>query len=132
MGIDQAIARARRRQRALFRDEGRLERPSKTKTRNEATGDETPDDPELIYEGPLQLRPSERVGRDLITGERRVRELVFEAKFPVDTAAREGDVLTMTASAYDAGLPGRTFRVADVPVDGRQIARKVVLEEVTG
>lgn len=133
MGLDQAIARFRRKQRALFRDSGRVERPTGTSSFNKVSGTETPNPPTLIYEGPLQVRPAtRRSGRDLQVGETEVRASDFELKLPVNTAVRENDVMTVTASRFDAGLVGRTFRITDVLRDGRQVARVAVLEEVSG
>lgn len=133
MGLDQAIERFRRKQRALFRDQGRIDRPSDTVSFDEITGEETPDPPAVIYEGPLQVRPAtRRSGRDLQVGETEVRASDFELKLPVNTAVIENDVLTLTASSFDTELVGRTFRLTDVLRDGRQIARVAMLEEVIG
>jgi hypothetical protein len=99
---------------------------------NEETGQETPEEPTLIYEGPCHVRATAATGRrDAQAGEREVRLSALRAKFPSDTPVEVDDQLEVTASTYDSGLVGRTFRVTDVLWDAWQIARVAMLEEVT-
>ena len=133
MGLDSAIARFRRRDREIWRSEGKVTRASTEAVEfDEDTGDETPADPTLVYEGPLQVRSSRQARRhDAEAGEREVRIAALEAKFPANTAVFVDDVLEVTASIYDADLVGRTFRLTDVLRDDWQISRVAQLEEVT-
>lgn len=130
MGLESAIKRFRRRERATWRCEGKLTRATGVSAFNEATGKEEPEPPDTIYEGPCQVRATARSGRrDAQAGEREIRISASTAKFPSETQVAIGDWLEVTASIHDPGLAGRSFRVSDVIWDGWQVARVAILEE---
>lgn len=131
MSLETAIARFRRRQADLFRDTARIERPSGTTTLDPNTGQETPDPPTLIYEGACALRGMRWDGTDVEAGGGEVRIKGSRIHFPTDTAVLHKDLVTFTGSIYDPSLVGRTFVVIDVPPEGWQISRWVLVEEVT-
>lgn len=133
MSVGTAIKRFRRRDRKTWRSEGRLTRPSTADPEfDDDTGEEEAGEPTQIYEGRCQVRATSGTGRrDVQVGEREARLSSLRAKFPADTDVRVDDWLEITASTYDAGIVGRTFRVTDVLWDDWQINRVAMLEEVT-
>jgi hypothetical protein len=133
VGVDSAVSRFRRRERKTWRTTGRLSRAAEAApTFNEVTGTTTPAEPALIYDGPCHVTASTTSGRrDAQAGEREIRLSSLRAKFPADTDAAVDDVLEVTASTYDAGLVGRSFRITDIVWHAWQVARVAILEEVT-
>lgn len=133
MSVDTFIARMRAKEQKTWRSEGTLTRASGGSTFNEATGEVIDDSPATIYEGICDVRAAGTSGRrrDAEVAEKEIRISALKGKFPADTPAQVNDWLTVSASSYDAGLVGRAFRVTDVIWDDWQIARVVLLEEVT-
>lgn len=131
MTLDTAIARFRRRQADLFRDEATVQRPSGTGTLNPVTGVFTPDPATIIYVGPCLLRAFVWEGTDVEAGGAEVRLRRVRAKFPDDTDVRHNDTIVPSSSVYDPSLVGVSFRVTDAFRDGWQIARVCIAEEVT-
>lgn len=128
MSIESAIARFRTKQADQFSDTvtvarqvGELITDSET---GEVTRDFTP-----IYAGLCKIRPADRAGQDVHVGETELRRLTMVGKFPVDEDIRKDDVVTVTASRFDATMVGRQYRVTEHPADGWQIAKVVGLEE---
>jgi hypothetical protein len=54
----------------------------------------------------------------------------YKVKLPVDTAVAEGDVVTVTASTHDAGLVDVGLTVVSVRLDGWQISREAICEQI--
>lgn len=130
MSLNSAIARFRRRQADLFRDEASVERPTGTGTLDPVTGEWTPDPPTQIYDGACLIRGQRWEAAEVMVGGTEALLPHLQAKFPVDTDVRKDDLVTVTASTFDAGLVGESFRVRDPHNDGWQISRWVILEEV--
>lgn len=132
MTLDTAIENFRRKQEALFRDACTIKRASGEPEFDEESGSYETPTPTGIYSGACQARPAGGlVGTDVVAGDRELRLKDLVLKLPVNTAVMENDVVVMTASTYDSGLIGRTYRITDVLRDGRQIARTCVMEEAT-
>lgn len=131
MSVDSAIARFRRRQADLFRDEGTLSRPVTGGSLNTTTGVWTPTTTAEIYSGPCLLRSFTWEGTDVEFGEIEIRLRRLRAKFPVDTDVQLDDIFVPSASIHDESLIGLSFRVTDVVRDGWQIVRIAIMEEIT-
>jgi hypothetical protein len=129
MTVDSAIARFRRRQADLFRDEATVRRPTGTGTLS-STGDWTPATGTLVYDGPCLIRGQRWEATEVQVGGTEALLPHFTGKFPIDTDVVRNDIVTVTASTYDEGLVGKAFRVRDPHNDGWQISRWVILEEV--
>lgn len=130
MSVDTARARFERRQRDLFRDEATVTRPGEGGTLDPVSGVWTSAATTTVYEGACLLRGFNWEGTDVQLGDQEVRLRRARAKFPVNTAIRMDDVVVPTASTYDAGMVGKSFRVIDVPNDGWQISRWTIIEEI--
>lgn len=128
MSIATAIARFRAKQADQFTDEATVSRPVGEPTTDSTTGEVTQDYTDVLA-GPCKIRPLERSGSDVTAGETRVRQVDVGGKWPVDSDIRNDDIVTVTASEYDASMVGRQYRVTEVNADGWQIARVVGLEE---
>lgn len=128
MSIATALARFRVKQAEQFSDTATVVRPV---GEPEFTGEHYSQDAVTIYtDEPCKIRPAAIGGEDQSgAGETLVSTPDSEAKFAVNSDLRIGDVVTVTASLYDAGMVGRTYRVKRVPADAWQIARVAVLEE---
>lgn len=134
MSIDTTVQRMRAKERRTWRSAGRLTRASDgPAVLDEETGKETPADPELVYEGPCQVRLSSGgTGRhDAQAGEREIRLSSLRAKLPHDVDARVDDWLEVTDSKHAENLVGRRFRVTDVLWRDLHVVTEVLLEEVT-
>lgn len=121
----------RAKEKRSWRSRGILTRPSGTSTFDTATGTETSDPSTQIYSGKCQIRAAKWVGRDAQAGQEEVRISTLRCKLPADTPVEIDDELEITETDYDADLVGRTFRVSDVLRDDWQVARVVMIEEVT-
>lgn len=128
MTIATAIARFRARQAEQFTDSGTVYRQVGELTTDPDTGAVTRTFA-AVYVGPCKIRPAERSGSDLTTGETEVRLIDVAGKFPVDTDLRLNDVLVMDDSAYDTTMAGRQYRITEANADAWQIAKVVGLEE---
>jgi hypothetical protein len=132
VSVDGAIARFRRRQLDLFRDTATVTRPgSSGGTISTSDGIYTPPTGTVVYSGACLLRGFQWEGTDARYGDVEVRLRRVRGKFPVDTDIDMDDVVVPTASIYDPSMVGVAFRVTDAPTDGWQIARWVILEEIT-
>lgn len=74
-----------------------------------------------VYAGPALVRPQKE--GTVESGEVVVVVSGYQVKVPVDTDVEVGDVVTITASTYDAALVDLTLRVSDVSPDEWQICR---------
>ena len=131
MSVDTARAYFERRQADLFRDTATVTRPGEGGTLNPVTGVWTPAATTVVYSGPCLIRGFAWEGTDVQYGDQEVRLRRARAKFPVNTPIRLDDVVVPTASTYDSGMVGKSFRVTDVPNDGWQISRWTIIEEIT-
>lgn len=132
MTIDGAIARFQRRTQDLFRDEATVSRrPTTAGTISTSDSVLTPAATTETYSGPCQLRAFAWQGNDSRYGDSPIRLRQLRAKFPPDTDIVYNDIVVPTASTYDESLVGVSFRVTDSFRDGWQIARVVILEEIT-
>ena len=130
MSIDTAITRFRAKQADQFSDEATVSRPAGEPTTNATTGAVTQDYDDVLT-GPCKIRPAGRTGSEVTAGETEVHLFPMAGKWPVDADIRRDDIVTVTASLYDASMVGRQYRVTEAPADGWQIARVVGLEETT-
>lgn len=128
MSIATAITRFRSRQADQFSDEAIVSRPTGELDTDPSTGEVTQDYDD-VYEGVCKIRPADRSGSDVTAGETTLRMIDMVGKFPVDEDIQKDDIVTVTASLYDASMVGRQYRVTEVPADAWQIARVVGLEE---
>lgn len=130
MTVDTAIARFRRRQQDLFRDELTV-----TRTVGEPEWDINTGEPlhttTVTYIGSGLVRAQNWQGTKTMYGGDPVTVGDTFARFPPDADVDYGDTITVTASTYDEALVGRTFRVIRPLRDGWQIARKCIVEEIT-
>lgn len=130
MSVDTAVARFRRRQADLFRDTGTVTRAAGEPIYNPDSGSYS--QPTItVYVGPCLVRPpSGNEANEVQAGQQEVALVALIGKFPVDAAVRRDDVLTLSASTYDAALVGKALRIGAAPNDGWQICRRCALEEV--
>ena len=127
-----AIGTFREAQSALFVDEATISRRTGAPIFNPDTNTYTY--PTVsIYSGVCLIRMAEAFQQEEVqAGQTESSVTRFLAKFPVDTPAELGDVVTVLDSTFDAGLVGRELVVVDVQHDGWQISRRLVLEENRG
>ena len=100
-------------------------------TLDQNTGTLTPPVPDTttVYTGPCLVRPAQNQPRAVSEGGAAITASLYECSLPYSAAVpNPGDVLTVTASAWDADLVGRTFRVKEGMVSGVNIRRSVLLE----
>lgn len=130
MTIATAVTRFRRRQAEQFSETATVTRPVGPPAFNRES-EEVEQDYDAVTVGLCKIRPAQRAyGREVQAGEREVVLSPYVGKWPVDTPLRVNDVVTVTASLYDADLAVATFRVAAVHLDGWQIARVAELERI--
>jgi hypothetical protein len=129
MSIDTAITRFRARQAEQFSDEATVSRPVGELVTDPDTGAVTQPYDTIYEDRPCKIRPAGHSGNDVTAGETELRMIGMTGKFAVDDDIRKDDILTVTASLYDASMPGRQYRVTEAPADAWQIARVVGLEE---
>jgi hypothetical protein len=126
MSLETAIGRFRQRELDLMRSECTVTRANGEPVFDPATGTVT-QPTTTVYSGACNIRRPVMSEREVGGAERTVARSV--AKFPPDTPVERGDRVTVTASAYDAGLIDRAFTIVDVTWDDWQIARRVTVEE---
>lgn len=132
MTVDSLVARMRRRQADVFRDEATVSRPVAGGSLNASTKVWTPTTATVVYSGACLLRAFTWEGTSRGYGDEQVRLRRLRAKFPVDTDVDFDDIVVPTASTYDESLIDVGFRVTDFFRDGWQIARVCILEEILG
>lgn len=130
MSLDSAIARFRRRERELARSTCIITRPVEGRVFNPETGVYTDPTPTPIYSGWCTVRPADRAGQDTEAGETELRLNEYEVKVAHNTLVKVDDIVLVLTSP-DVAMAGKRLRVTDVPVDDRQVVRRVVVEEVT-
>ena len=84
-----------------------------------------------IYSGKCRVQAQAQTVAALpLAGERQVVALQREVSVPVSTAGvLVGDLVTMTASAHDADLVGRVFRVREEVAKSHATSRRLVVQE---
>lgn len=105
-------------------------------TLDQATGVLTPPNPDTttVYSGPCLVHPVGNIPRPegLSEGGVAIVTARYEATIPHTAAiARHGDVLTVTASQWNPGLVGRSFRVKEALAVSVNIRRSLLIEERT-
>lgn len=132
MPLDSAITWFRREQAKLFRDTATVRRPQTAQagTINPTGGQWTPGDAVVVYSGPCLVRTPRWEAAEVEAGGTNVLLPHPVIKFPQNTDVRRDDIVTVTASKYDVGLVGRSFKIRDEHVDGWQICRWMIAEEV--
>lgn len=129
MSVASAIARFRAKQAEQFTTTATVHRLVGEPTFDDDT-QEFDQDYDLIYTGPCKIRPDRnRSADDVDAGETLVGRPDFDGKFPVDSDIQRDDVVTVTGSAFDPGMVGRTYTVRKAQNDEWQISRAVTLEE---
>jgi hypothetical protein len=86
-----------------------------------------------LYTGPCRVQQHQASADVKDIGEDNLLLLRVEVQLPMSVTGLDvGDVITMTASAYDPDLPGRAFRIHDLAHKTEATARRVQCVEVTG
>lgn len=86
-----------------------------------------------LYTGKCRVQQAQAVATEETVGEDHLLLLRIEVQLPMSvTGLRVGDLITITASAHDADLPGRVFRVHDLAHKTHATARRVQCVEKTG
>lgn len=97
---------------------------------NESDGTYT-DTLSTIYTGKCRVQLRNFAVASLpLSGERQVVALQLEVSIPIGaTAPLVGDLITITASTFDAALVGRAFRVREEMHKTHATARRLVVQE---
>lgn len=122
MTVDAFLARMRVRQAELFSSTVTVTRRATVGSFNETTASWSAPSETTVYTGAALVRPMTATVDE--AGRTSTAIDTYVVKLPVDTAVHVGDVVTVTASTFDAGLVGVTLRVIDVPVDEWQVCRR--------
>jgi hypothetical protein len=86
-----------------------------------------------LYAGRCRVQQAQAVATEETVGEDHLLMLRLEVQLPMSvTGLRVGDLITITASAHDADLPARVFRVHDLAHKTHATARRVQCVEETG
>ena len=111
-------------------EEGELRGPG-TRVLDEDTGQYVDTPGPLKYAGVGKVQTTDTIGRATDAGDRVVMVTRFEVHLPISAAqAAVDDVWTQTASAHDAQLVGKQFRVASLVQKSYMTARRLAVEEV--
>jgi hypothetical protein len=87
---------------------------------------------EMLYTGPCRVQQQGQQSRPEQPGEAYVLMLRLELQLPMSvTGLAVDDQVTIDASAHDADLVGRVFRVRDLAHKSHATARRMGCEEVT-
>jgi hypothetical protein len=128
-----ALARGRTAAEALMVDACTITRRT-GQTTDDLTGAVTPATT-TVYTGPckVQTSGSGAMGRRYDVAETTVVMLRLELHLPMATSAAvaRGDLVTVTASATDPGLVGRTWHIHDLSHKSWATARRFLIEEAT-
>jgi hypothetical protein len=85
-----------------------------------------------LYTGACRVQQHQASADEKNIGEDNLLLLRVEVQLPMTVTGLEvGDVITMTASAYDPDLPGREFRIHDLAHKTEATARRVQCVERT-
>jgi Family of unknown function (DUF6093) len=135
VSVQTAIEAGRAAAEALMLDECSITRPGEGKgTWNEATGTYDPVPPTTVYSGKCKLQTGEVAVTTSDVAGRQAFIVAWRLDLPVEgtEAVRQGDTATITASALDAALVGRTFIVQSTHIGTAKTARRLpVVAEVT-
>lgn len=130
MSVVSVLARAQAAARALMVDTVTVKRKTSEST-NPDTGDNTPTYT-TIYTGPCKVQQRNAIARPANVGEAEVFISRLELHLPVAvTGVASDDLVTITASAHDADLVGRQFRVRELAHKSFESARRYSIIEVT-
>jgi hypothetical protein len=84
-----------------------------------------------FYTGPCKVQAREVEAATPEAGDRTVTVLSLRIDLPMSvTGAKTNDLVTITSSAYDSDLAGRTFRVLAPFHKSQATARRLSVEEV--
>lgn len=126
MTVQRTLERGRLAARRLMVDTCTVTRPGAFGAPDESTGIPTRTTTS-VYSGACRVKP-EQPGEQS-AGEREVVTRRFVVSLPADTdGVAVGDVVTVTASVYDAGLVGASLVVVGVPVGSHLTARRLLAE----
>lgn len=97
---------------------------------NENSGQLIPNPTTAIYSGQCRVKPLPASNRQVEIGERRIVLQFFIISLPMTAiSVAVDDIVTITASALDGALVGRTLRVLDVERGSQITARRLLCEE---
>lgn len=129
MSAATALARGRAAIEALMVDACTIERPAGESTAS--SGVVTPTTG-AVYAGKCRIQVKAETGQGQNSGQAYVIVQRLELQLPITAAElAEGDVVTMTASAHDPQLVGKTYTVRDVVRKTHLTARRATVIEVT-
>lgn len=131
MSATTAVLAGRRRAEALMVDTCTVTRAG-SGTTDDLTGEVT-STPTTVYAGRCKVQQAAAMGQRVDAGEASTVLLRLEVHLPVAGSedVRRGDLVTITASANDPALMGKTFRVHDQAAKSFATARRLGVEEVT-
>lgn len=102
-------------------------------TTNPVTGEVTRTYGGSLYAGRCRVQQPKAQAAQSDAGEDFQLLLRLEVQLPMSvTGLQVGDEVTITASAYDPDLPGRTFQVRDLAYGTHKTSRRVGVTERTG
>jgi hypothetical protein len=130
MSATSAVLAGRRAAERLMRDACTITRAG-TPVTNDATGQVT-NTPTTVYSGKCRVQQTVPVSKPGNVGQAAVWLQRLELQVPMTaTGIQSDDLVTITASALDADLVGRTFHVRELGHKSHMTSRRVQLEEVT-
>lgn len=128
--VETVLGRGRAHAERLMTDTCTVTRAGTTSTLDEGTGTLT-NTPTTVYTGVCRLKPTQVQDRMVEVGADEVGIASHVVSLPItETDPRPGDIVTVTASTYDAASVGRTFTILGA-LHGSQItARRLSCQEV--
>lgn len=114
----------------LMVDACTIERPSGVSITDPVSGVVTISDAAPVYEGKCRVQVAAQAEEQDDSGERRYMLLNAIVSVPVDaTEYRQGDLVVITASAFDPALVGKRYRVRVAVAKSHLTARRLHCEE---
>jgi hypothetical protein len=103
-----------------------------TRVTDTTTGEVT-EPTSTLYTGQCRVQQAQAQATEETVGEDHLLLLRLEVQLPMSVTGLEvGDLITITASAHDADLPGRVFRIHDLAHKTHATSRRVQCVEKTG